>query len=51
MSENPSVDGRSPVARARADAQAAAEEIIGEGRRHSLTDLTIRELIDEGRRG
>jgi antitoxin component of MazEF toxin-antitoxin module len=33
-----------------ADAQAAAEEIISESCRHSLSDVTIRELIDEGRR-
>ena len=42
---------RRPAAHARADAQAAAEEIIGERSSHSLGKVTIRELIDEGRRG
>lgn len=42
---------RRPVAQARADAQAAAEEIIGERRSYSLGKITIRELLDEGRRG
>ena len=42
---------RRPVARARADAEAAAEEIIGESRNHSLGEVTIRELLEEGRRG
>jgi antitoxin MazE len=42
---------RRPAAHTRADALAAAEEIIGEGLDHSLDDLTIRDLIDEGRRG
>jgi antitoxin MazE len=41
---------RRPAAHARADAQAAAEEIISESCSHSLSDVTIRELIDEGRR-
>ncbi|HVC56152.1 MAG TPA: hypothetical protein VND95_09360 [Stellaceae bacterium] len=36
---------------AAADAVAAAEEIIQESRIHSLGDVTIRELLDEGRRG
>lgn len=40
-----------PDACAAAEAQAAAEEIIEESRRHSLGDITIRELLDEGRRG
>jgi antitoxin MazE len=39
-----------PVAHARADARAAAEEIISESCSHSLGDVTIRELIDAGRR-
>jgi antitoxin MazE len=42
---------RRPAARARADAEAAAEEIIDESRNHSLGTVTIRELLDEGRRG
>jgi antitoxin MazE len=42
---------RRPVAQARANAQAAVEEIIGESRKHSLGKIAIRELIDEGRRG
>jgi len=42
---------RRPVARARADAGAAAEEIIGESRSYSLGRITIRQLIEEGRRG
>ena len=37
--------------RARMDAEAAAAEIIAESRRHSLGDLTIHELLEEGRRG
>lgn len=32
-------------------AQAAAEEILAEGEKHSLDGISIRELIDEGRRG
>lgn len=42
---------RRPLAHARADAQAAAEEIIGDSGNYSLGDVTIRELLDEGRRG
>ena len=42
---------RRPNAGAVAEAQAAAEEIIEERSRHSLGDVTIRELLDEGRRG
>ena len=38
------------TAEARADAEAAAEEIIADAERYSLDGLTIRELIDEGRR-
>jgi len=34
-----------------ADARAAAEEIIANRKSHTLGDVTIRELIDEGRRG
>jgi len=37
--------------RARQDAEAAAAEIIADSRHHSLGDISIRELIDEGRRG
>jgi antitoxin MazE len=42
---------RRPAARMRADAEAAAEEIIDESRNYFLGALTIRELLDEGRRG
>ncbi len=42
---------RRPDADAAADAQAAAEEIIEESDRHSLDNITIRDLLDEGRRG
>lgn len=34
-----------------ADSKAAAEEMIEESRSHSLGEITIRELLDEGRRG
>jgi len=37
--------------RARQDAEAAAEEIIKESRRHSLGGISIRELLEDGRRG
>lgn len=33
-----------------ADAQAAVEEIIAESKKYTLGGITIRELIDEGRR-
>ena len=36
--------------RARQDAEAAAEEIIAESRRHSLGGVSIRELLEDGRR-
>ena len=36
--------------RSRQDAAAAAEEIIAESRRHSLGGVSIRELLEEGRR-
>jgi antitoxin component of MazEF toxin-antitoxin module len=44
---------RRPEARARVreDAQAAAEEIIAESRRHSLGDVSIQDLLEDGRRG
>jgi antitoxin component of MazEF toxin-antitoxin module len=42
---------RRPAAHEHADALAAAEEIIGESLGHSLGDVTLHELIDEGRRG
>lgn len=42
---------RRPAAQARADALAAAEEIIGDRDRPSLGDISIRTLLDEGRRG
>ena len=38
-------------ARARSDAEAAAAEIIAESKHHTLGDVTIRELLEEGRRG
>ncbi|BBK39325.1 hypothetical protein STAQ_44030 [Allostella sp. ATCC 35155] len=37
--------------RARQDAAAAAAEIVADSSRHSLGDVSIRELLDEGRRG
>ena len=37
--------------RARRDADAAAEEIIVESRRHSLRGVSFRELLEDGRRG
>ena len=37
--------------RARQDAEAAADEIIAESRRHSLGSVSIRELLEDGRRG
>ncbi len=52
-----SLDGdiliRRPAARARSrsQAEAAAAEIIGESKRHSLCDASIRDLLEEGRRG
>jgi antitoxin component of MazEF toxin-antitoxin module len=42
---------RRPVDRARADAQLAAEEILSERKRHSLGKISIRALVEEGRRG
>lgn len=42
---------RSPVAHDRADAQAAAEELIDESHAYSLGDLTIHGRVNEGRRG
>jgi hypothetical protein len=36
--------------RARIEAEAAADEIIAESRRHSLGGVSVRELLDEGRR-
>jgi antitoxin component of MazEF toxin-antitoxin module len=38
-------------ARARRDAEAASVEIIADSRNHSLGSLSIRELLEEGRRG
>lgn len=37
--------------RARQDAEAAAEEIIADSRRHPLGGVSIRELLEDGRRG
>ena len=42
---------RRPAARRRAAAETAAEEIIKESQSYSLGTITIRELIEEGRRG
>jgi len=36
--------------RSRRDAEAAADEIIAASRRHSLGGVSIRELLDDGRR-
>ena len=41
---------RPALTEARADALAAAEEIIAEAENYSLRDVSIRELIDDGRR-
>ena len=42
---------RADHAQARLDAEAAAEEIIVESRAHSLGNISLRELLDDGRRG
>ena len=42
---------RAAHARARQDAEDAAEEIIAESRSHSLGGISIRDLLDDGRRG
>ena len=42
---------REARARARQDAKAAAEEIIADSRRHSLGGVSIRKLLEDGRRG
>ena len=44
---------RRPAARARrrGQAEAAAAEIIGESESYSLGDVSIRDLLEEGRRG
>ena len=36
--------------RSRQDAEAAAKEIIAQSRRHSLGGVSIRELLEDGRR-
>jgi antitoxin MazE len=36
---------------ARQEAEAAAAEIVADSRRHSLAGISIRELLEEGRRG
>ncbi len=36
---------------ARQDAEAAAAEIVADSRHHSLGDVSIQQLIEEGRRG
>ncbi|GAN74645.1 AbrB/MazE/SpoVT family DNA-binding domain-containing protein [Acidiphilium sp. AL] len=45
------VHRRAAHAQARQDAESAAEEIIAESRRHSLGGVSIRDLLDDGRRG
>ena len=42
---------RAAHALARQDAEAAAAEIIADSRSHSLGGISMRELIEEGRRG
>ena len=42
---------RAAHVRARRDAEAAAAEIIADSQHHSLGGVSIRELLDEGRRG
>jgi antitoxin MazE len=44
---------RRPAARAlrRSEAEAAAAEIIGESKHYSLSGVSIRELLEKGRRG
>ena len=42
---------RRPVEHARAAAEAAVEEIIAESGCHPLSEVAIRQLIEEGRRG
>ena len=42
---------RRAAADARAAEQAAAEEIMAEAENYSLGDISIRELLEEGRRG
>ena len=44
---------RRPSARARrrSQAEAAATEIVAESKRYSLGDVSIRDLLEEGRRG
>jgi antitoxin MazE len=37
--------------RSRQDAETAAEEIVAESRRHSLRGVSMRELLEDGRRG
>ena len=41
---------RAAHVRARQDAEAAAAEIVADSRRHSLGDVSIRGLLEEGRR-
>ncbi|MEE3502991.1 AbrB/MazE/SpoVT family DNA-binding domain-containing protein [Acidiphilium acidophilum] len=42
---------RAAHAQTRQDAEVAAEEIIAESRYHSLGTVSIRDLVDDGRRG
>ena len=42
---------RAAHVQARQEAEAAAAEIIADSRHHSLGDISIRELLEEGRRG
>lgn len=42
---------RAAHVRARQDAEATAADIIADSRRHSLDGVSLRELLEEGRRG
>jgi antitoxin component of MazEF toxin-antitoxin module len=42
---------RAARTQARLDAEAAADEIIAESRAHALGGISLRELLDDGRRG
>ncbi len=42
---------RAARSQARLDAEAAADEIIAESRAHPLAGISLRDLLDDGRRG